>query len=69
MSEVHNLWFERKQRDIRENPNKHRHRDINELRRCCVAPDGTLDVLLVELHSAGRRCDVKEGPCNCGAWH
>lgn len=69
MSNVSDLWFERKKKDIRENPDQHRHRNLNELHRCCTAPDGTLDALLVELHSAGRRCSVREGPCSCGAWH
>jgi len=36
-----------------------------------------LEMSLMEAHgelvglgtNGGRKCDVSEGPCNCGAWH
>lgn len=61
--------------DIREHPENHRH-DFDGLHRCCTI-DGAYDLRLVEAHevyasfgtNGGRRCDVRSGPCSCGAWH
>jgi len=67
-----------KLKDIKEHPDKHRHRDFAELTRCCsVVVDGVigLDLVLMDAHeglmgrNGGRGCDVERGPCSCGAWH
>lgn len=60
---------------IKSNPKNHQH-DFLELQRCCVI-DGVLDTRIMDAHekyaslgtNGGRRCDVKRGPCSCGAWH
>ncbi len=62
--------------DIKNNPDKHKHPDMNTLNRCCFMK-GALDLMLIDAHSryasqdmnGGRRCDVSRGPCSCGAWH
>lgn len=60
--------------EIREHPELHRH-NFNELVRCC-STDGATDLFLMEAHSqiglgrnGGQNCDVRSGPCACGAWH
>ncbi len=61
--------------DIKDNPDKHRH-EFNALHACCMI-DGALDLMLMEAHqkyaalgyNGGRACDVRSGPCSCGAWH
>ena len=64
---------EEKLQDIRENSDRHRHVDMNELHACCFV-DGALDMGLIEAHEGtvpqrnpGGRCDVLSGPCACGA--
>lgn len=67
---------EEKLKDIKENPEKHEHNDLNGLTRCCFI-NGALDLGLMDAHqehvnmgtNGGQRCDVREGPCACGAWH
>lgn len=62
-------------KEIREHPELHRH-SFNELVRCCSVDDAT-DLFLMEAHlkyvnigtNGGQRCDVRSGPCACGAWH
>ena len=62
--------------DIKTHPEKHRHVDLNALNRCCWL-DGALDLSLIDAHSryapqgrnGGQGCDVRRGPCSCGAWH
>jgi len=66
--------MEERLQDIRKNPDKHRHIDLNDLTRCCIT-DGAINTLLMEAHegltgtNGGRGCDVLSGPCACGAWH
>lgn len=63
-------------RDIRENPENHKHLDLHEITACCMV-DGVLDLSLMQAHTiyapvsfnGGQPCDVTEGPCSCGAWH
>jgi hypothetical protein len=63
-------------RDIKNNPDKHRHGDLNGISRCSMV-DGKLDTEVFEAHekyasygtNGGVRCDVASGPCSCGAWH
>ncbi len=63
-----------KLRNIHEHPENHRHRDMNDLTRCCFV-NGAIDLRLMEAHegltgrNGGRGCDVSSGPCACGAWH
>ena len=62
-------------KDIKENPEKHRH-DFENLALCSTL-DGAFDSELLEAHSkyvdlgtnGGRACDTTSGPCACGAWH
>lgn len=60
-------------KDIKANPEKHRH-DFISLQRCCFV-NGAIDLGLMEAHeglagsNGGSRCDVRQGPCSCGAWH
>lgn len=60
--------------DIREHPEKHKHRDLNELNACAFIDDA-LDLSVIEAHgglhgyNGGVACDVSSGPCSCGAWH
>jgi hypothetical protein len=64
-----------KLKHIKERPELHQH-DFGELQRCCFV-DGALDLSVMEAHSeyvnmgsnGGTRCDVRRGPCACGAWH
>ena len=62
--------------DIKANPSRHKHADMNALNRCCFI-GGALDMSLVDAHrryaaqgrNGGQACDVGRGPCSCGAWH
>lgn len=61
-----------KLKDIQEHPEKHLH-DFNSLTTCCMV-DGAFAIRLMDAHAGlagwnGSKCDVKEGPCSCGAWH
>ena len=68
------MTHQEKVKDIKEHPEKHKHKNLNELASCCFINDA-IDMHLVELHegsygsNGGVRCDVSEGPCSCGAWH
>lgn len=60
--------------DIKNHPEKHRHYGLNELLRCCTVDNPThIDLRLMDAHDGllgpSRRCDVRSGPCSCGAWH
>ena len=69
-------WVEHKEYDITHYPEMHRH-TYEELRECCITPDGAIDLRIIDLHSeyvdlgknGGTKCDVISGPCACGAWH
>lgn len=60
---------------IKQHPELHRH-DFAGLQQCSFI-DGHLDMMVMEAHSkyagqrinGGKRCDVSNGPCSCGAWH
>lgn len=60
---------------IKNNPHLHEH-DFNGLQRCCFI-NGAVDLGVMDAHSqyvnmgtnGGMRCDVRRGPCACGAWH
>lgn len=60
--------------DIKKNPERHRHQDLNELSRCCMV-NGAIDMMAMQAHegllgsNGGVGCDVRSGPCACGAWH
>lgn len=66
---------ERKLKDIKEHPERHRH-TFEGLQQCCFV-NGALDMRVMDAHSeyvsmgtnGGQRCDVTSGPCACGAWH
>lgn len=66
---------EEKIKDIKENPENHKH-SFEELQACCFI-DGAIDIMVMDAHSeyvdlgtnGGVRCDTVEGPCSCGAWH
>ena len=68
--------YEAKLKDIKERPGQHKHADLNALNRCCWL-DNALDLSLMEAHTkyaplgynGGQPCDVRSGPCSCGAWH
>ncbi len=62
-------------------PERHIHVDMNDLTACCILVDANgeaaVDLALLDAHSehidmgsnGGRRCDVVNGPCACGATH
>lgn len=60
---------------IKNNPHLHEH-DFQQLQSCCFV-NGAIDLSVMEAHSqyvnmgtnGGQRCDVRRGPCACGAWH
>lgn len=64
-----------KEEDIKQHPERHRH-TMDDLVGCCMV-DGVLSLMLMDIHhqyanvgvNGGRKCDVIEGPCACGAWH
>lgn len=66
---------EAKIHDIKNHPEKHRH-DFNGLQQCCFI-NGAIDLGVMDAHetyasqgtNGGRSCDVRSGPCSCGAWH
>jgi len=61
--------------DIAKRPEAHKH--VFETLQICCMEDGALDLQLLDAHAAhvdmgsngGVRCDVRSGPCACGAWH
>lgn len=61
--------------DIKAHPEKHHHA-YDALLACCLI-DGAVDCGVLQAHSefaplgenAGVDCDVRSGPCACGAWH
>jgi len=67
------MTLEEKLREIREHPEKHQHTDIGELTRCAWNPESkAIDMVVLDAHAGwgpNGKCDVKTGPCACGAWH
>jgi hypothetical protein len=66
--------FDRRIKDIKEHPEKHKH-SFEALSQCCMV-QGCFDTALMEAHSklnmgtnGGVNCDVTSGPCSCGAFH
>ncbi len=61
--------------DIKARPELHRH-TFAELQTCCTL-GGVVHVGLLDAHAkyaptgnnGGKRCDVIQGACACGAWH
>jgi hypothetical protein len=68
------MTTEEKLKDIKEHPENHQH-DFGGLERCCMTDEGAYSALLMEAHrgTVPQRnpggCDVRSGPCSCGAWH
>jgi hypothetical protein len=68
--------FDEKLLDIVMNPANHAHEGLFEIQQCSMI-DEAVDPRLFEAHAelapvgqnGGRACDVKTGPCSCGAWH
>jgi hypothetical protein len=68
--------YDLKSLDLMFHPERHQHEDLQALKDCCTV-DGAIDVRLFDEHSeyvdmgtnGGVRCDVRKGPCACGAWH
>lgn len=66
---------EEKLKHIKENPHLHEH-NFEGLQRCSFI-NGAIDLGVMDAHSeyvnmgtnGGTRCDVRSGPCACGAWH
>ena len=60
--------------DIKVNPHKHKHPNLNALHACCII-DGAMDLEVLDAHegihgyNGGVGCDVSSGPCSCGAFH
>ena len=62
--------------DIKAHPENHKHVDMAALDRCCFV-GGALHISLIDAHgryapqgrNGGQTCDVRQGPCSCGAWH
>ena len=63
-----------KLQDIRNNPSRHKHLDMNGLMACSTI-NGAVDTSVMQAHeglhgsNGGVKCDVASGPCSCGAWH
>lgn len=61
-------------KEIKEHPEKHKHYDMSELRVCSTI-EGAIDMSIMLAHegllghNGGVGCDVRNGPCSCGAWH
>lgn len=63
-------------KDIRENPDRHRHRTFDQLVSCSTE-NGAVNLAVFQAHetyaphgtNGGTNCDVSSGPCSCGAWH
>jgi hypothetical protein len=61
-------------KEIKETPDNHRHEDLNALTSCCMI-NGAIDLAVMQAHeglcgeNGGVKCDVRSGPCACGAWH
>jgi len=59
---------------IKAHPELHRHGDLNGLHACAMV-DGALDLAIIDAHegvygyNGGVACDVRRGPCSCGAFH
>ena len=62
--------------EIKKHPEKHQHEELQTLTQCCFI-DGAIDLVMIDAHqqyapvgyNSGVRCDVRSGPCSCGAWH
>ena len=62
--------------DLMAHPERHHHETLFDIRDCCTI-DGNVDLQLFDQHSqyanmgtnGGVQCDVRRGPCSCGAWH
>lgn len=63
--------------DIKNDPAAHQHDDMSALIQCCRQTNGVVDFNLLQAHqlyaplgqNGGVNCDVRKGPCSCGAWH
>lgn len=70
------MTIEERIKDIKTHPERHKHFNLEELTNCCMNGEA-INLMLMDLHSqyvdmgtnGGVRCDVREGPCACGAWH
>lgn len=68
------LTLDEKLKDIKQNPDKHKHYDMNGLISCSIV-DGAISTAIMAAHeglfgyNGGVPCDVQSGPCSCGAWH
>ncbi len=62
--------------ELQEHPDRHRHAELAGIIACAMV-DGSVSLLRFDAHSrvvdmgsnGGVRCDVRRGPCSCGAWH
>lgn len=66
---------------IQDHPEEHWHTDLGALTQCAIVTscEGgiAVDARLFEAHeryapigkNGGASCDVRNGPCSCGAWH
>lgn len=61
-------------KDIKNNPEQHKHKDLNGLTACAMV-DGAVSIAIMQAHeglfgyNGGEACDVANGPCSCGSWH
>lgn len=70
------MTLEERLAEIKEHPELHHHDDLSELARCSMH-ENVITLMLFAAHeryaplgyNGGRRCDVRRGPCSCGAWH
>lgn len=68
-------WQDKKIKDIKSHPEKHKHSFI-ELQACCIF-EGAIDLFIMDAHSryidlgsnGGTKCDTTSGPCSCGGYH
>ena len=71
---LHNNTMKDKLKDIQNNPEKHKHKDLDALLTCAFV-NGAINLVIMAAHeglhgyNGGAPCDVSSGPCSCGAWH
>ncbi|KKM94644.1 hypothetical protein LCGC14_1196160 [marine sediment metagenome] len=71
---LHNNTMENKLKDIQNNPENHIHKNFDALMACAFV-NGAINLAIMTAHeglcgyNGGVPCDVRSGPCSCGAWH
>lgn len=67
------MTIKEKLADIKKNPGSHQH-SWESLQACCIVNGAFVGSIMVAHegiygNNGGMLCDVRQGPCSCGAWH